>query len=310
MEKGKLIIHKGQVELVEEAAEGLRIKARIDSDLWRPLEELPYAFPLLPKTVQSVPKVGEGVFVFTEIAGNDKSQRYYIGPIISQPQFQEECSFAYGRGAALSLIDGGLVGPEENISNYSITNGSFPKANDVAVIGRGSQDLVMRENSTGSNELDIRCGIRNDAIQQEDGTALNEDDTKKLKGKVVFNKEDPAYIQMKYRKGLTSKSEQEASSITNIVSDKINIISNKDENRFNVTDQESLIKEEELDEIMSKLHQIPHGDTLIKLLDIIIKAIVSHVHPYAGRPAIMEGYVKDAADFSLPTILSKHVRIS
>lgn len=310
MEKGKLIIHKGQVELVEEAAEGLRIKARIDSDLWRPLEELPYAFPLLPKTVQSVPKVGEGVFVFTEIAGNDKSQRYYIGPIISQPQFQEECSFAYGRGAALSLIDGGLVGPEEKISNYSITNGSFPKANDVAVIGRGSQDLVMRENSTGSNELDIRCGIRNDAIQQEDGTVLNEDDAKRLKGKVVFNKEDPAYIQMKYRKGLTSKSEQEASSITNIVSDKINIISNKDENRFNVTDQESLIKEEELDEIMSKLHQIPHGDTLIKLLDIIIKAIVSHVHPYAGRPAIMEGYVKDAADFSLPTILSKHVRIS
>ena len=310
MEKGKLIIHKGQVELVEEAAEGLRIKARIDSDLWRPLEEIPYAFPLLPKTVQSVPKVGEGVFVFTEIAGNDKSQRYYIGPIISQPQFQEECSFAYGRGAALSLIDGGLVGPEEKISNYSITNGSFPKANDVAVIGRGSQDLVMRENSTGSNELDIRCGIRNDAIQQEDGTVLNEDDAKRLKGKVVFNKEDPAYIQMKYRKGLTSKSEQEASSITNIVSDKINIISNKDENRFNVTDQESLIKEEELDEIMSKLHQIPHGDTLIKLLDIIIKAIVSHVHPYAGRPAIMEGYVKDAADFSLPTILSKHVRIS
>ena len=310
MEKGKLIIHKGQVELVEEAAEGLRIKARIDSDLWRPLEELPYAFPLLPKTVQSVPKVGEGVFVFTEIAGNDKSQRYYIGPIISQPQFQEECSFAYGRGAALSLIDGGLVGPEEKISNYSITNGSFPKANDVAVIGRGSQDLVMRENSTGSKELDIRCGIRNDAIQQEDGTALNEDDAKRLKGKVVFNKEDPAYIQMKYRKGLTSKSEQEASSITNIVSDKINIISNKDENRFNVTDQESLIKEEELDEIMSKLHQIPHGDTLIKLLEIIIKAIVSHVHPYAGRPAIMEGYVKDAADFSLPTILSKHVRIS
>ena len=310
MEKGKLIIHKGQVELVEEAAEGLRIKARIDSDLWRPLEEIPYAFPLLPKTVQSVPKVGEGVFVFTEIAGNDKSQRYYIGPIISQPQFQEECSFAYGRGAALSLIDGGLVGPEEKISNYSITNGSFPKANDVAVIGRGSQDLVMRENSTGSNELDIRCGIRNDAIQQEDDTVLNEDDAKRLKGKVVFNKEDPAYIQMKYRKGLTSKSEQEASSITNIVSDKINIISNKDENRFNVTDQESLIKEEELDEIMSKLHQIPHGDTLIKLLDIIIKAIVSHVHPYAGRPAIMEGYVKDAADFSLPTILSKHVRIS
>lgn len=310
MEKGKLIIHKGQVELVEEAAEGLRIKARIDSDLWRPLEEIPYAFPLLPKTVQSVPKVGEGVFVFTEIAGNDKSQRYYIGPIISQPQYQEECSFAYGRGVALSLIDGGLVGPDEKISNYSVTNGSFPKANDIAVIGRGSQDLVMRENSTGSDELDIRCGIRNNAIQQEDGNALNEDDAKRLKGKVVFNKEDPAYIQMKYRKGLTSESEQEASSITNIVSDKINIISNKDVNQFNLTDQESLIKEDELDEIMSKLHQIPHGDTLIKLLGIIIKAIVSHVHPYAGRPAIMEGYVKDAADFSLPTILSKHVRIS
>ena len=92
MEKGKLIIHKGQVELVEEAAEGLRIKARIDSDLWRPLEELPYAFPLLPKTVQSVPKVGEGVFVFTEIAGNDKQ----IAQISEWAKETFECDFFVG----------------------------------------------------------------------------------------------------------------------------------------------------------------------------------------------------------------------
>ena len=301
-DNGTLIIKKGHVESVEDTADGLRIKARIDADLSTPLEKLPYAFPLLPKTIQSVPKVGEGAFILTEMTGNKNSQRYYLGPIISQPQFHEKCNFAYGRGDALSLIDGGTVGELEKIGNYAATEGAYPNTNDIAVVGRGSQDVVMKENETGSNEVDIRCGIRNDAITQ--------DESNTLRGKVIFNKEDPAYIQLKYRKGLTSAADQEASSLTNIVADKVNIISNKDVNAFNLTDQKTLIKEEELDDIMSKLHQLPHGDSLIKLLDILIKAIISHIHPYAGRPACMVDYVKEAADYDLLSILSKHVRIS
>ena len=49
-------------------------------------KKLPYAYPLLPKAFHVKPKVGEGVLVFVAIADDANSQRYYIGPVISQDQ--------------------------------------------------------------------------------------------------------------------------------------------------------------------------------------------------------------------------------
>ncbi len=304
MDNGVSIIKKGQVESVEDTADGLRIKVRIQQDGTTPLAKIPYAFPLLPKTIQSVPKVGEGAFVITTMSGNKYSQRYYIGPIISQPQFQEKCEYDYGRGNATSIIEGGSVEPLEKIGNYRDTFGSFPNVNDVALVGRGSQDIIMKNLDETSNEIDIRCGIRNDSIY---GDARNGE---AMVGKVVFNKLDPTYIQLKYKRAITTAPNQEANSVINMVADKINIISNKDENAFNLTDQEQLIIESELDSIMSKLHQLAHGDTLVELLKLIIKAILTHVHPYPGMPPVVAGYVKEMADYKVEKILSKHVRIS
>ena len=82
MDNGESIIKKGQVELIEDTADGLRIKVRIEQDGTTPLENIPYAFPLLPKTFQSVPKRGEGAFIITTMSDSKESQRYYIGPII------------------------------------------------------------------------------------------------------------------------------------------------------------------------------------------------------------------------------------
>ena len=306
MDNGESIIKKGQVELTEDTSDGLRIKIRISQDGDKPLSEIPYSFPLLPKTFQSVPKVGEGAFVITTMSDNKQSQRYYLGPIISQPQFQGKCDYSYGRGNATSLLDGGSIEPLEKISNYKETFGAFPNIEDVAVVGRGSQDIILKSSGKNSNELDIRCGIRKETIY---GNAKN---GKSMIGDVAFNNLDPAYIQLKYKKAITNKEEQEANSVINMVADKINIISNKDSNKFNLTDPNQLIQESELDDIMSKLHQIPHGDTLIKLLRTMINAILSHVHPYAGMPPTVAGYVKESAEWigKLDTILSKHVRIS
>ena len=306
MNNGESIIKKGQVELTEDTADGLRVKIRLEQDGTTPLENIPYSFPLLPKTFQSVPKVGEGALVLTTMSDSKESQRYYIGPIISQPQFQEKCEYSYGRGNALSLINGGTIEPLEKISNYKETFGSFPNVEDVAMVGRGSQDIVMKNLSESSNEIDIRCGIRNDSTF---GNARNGE---AVVGKVVFNKLDPTYIQLKYKKNITTSPEQEANSVLNMVADKINIISNKDDNGFNLTDYKELIKEDELDDIMSKLHQVPHGDTLIELLRVLINAIITHVHPYAGMPTSIAAYTKESAEWlgKLETILSKHVRIS
>lgn len=301
MNEGDVIIKAGQVEHVDDSSDGLRIKVRIASDGQEPLEKIPYAFPLLPKTFQSVPKVGEGAIIISTTTRNNRSQRYYLGPIISQPQFQEKCNYNFGRGNATSLIKGGYVEPLEKISNNKITWGSFPKAEDVAVVGRGSQDIIMRNNyDTGSNEIDIRCGIRQEPTTPDDN----------IIGKVVFNSLDPTYIQLKYKKSLSNDSLQESNSMINMVADKINIISNKDENAFNLTNTEELIKEDELDSIMSKLHRLAHGDTLVELLKLIIKAIITHVHPYAGIPPVLSGYMEEMANYEVEKIMSKHVRIS
>lgn len=301
MDNGEVIIKLGQVESVEDAADGLRVKIRLGTDGNEPLENLPYAFPLLPKTFQSVPKVGEGAFVITMLSANKKSQRFYIGPIISQPQFQEECEYEHGRGNATSLLEGGHMEPLGRISKNKDTWGAFPDISDVAVVGRGSQDVVMRSNKeTTSDEIDIRCGIRQNPPTKD----------KNIIGKVIFNSTDPAYIQLKYKKSLTNENLQATNSMINLVAGKVNIISTQDENQFKLTNTKELIKEEDLDNIMSKLHRLPHGDTLIELLDIIIKAILSHVHPFAGMPAVIDGYTKEIAGYELEKILSEHVRIS
>ena len=62
-----------------------------------------WAIPLLPKMFRVLPKKGEGVFVF--FASSDtNSQRYYIGPIISQDDklYNEpfESSECLSRGSA------------------------------------------------------------------------------------------------------------------------------------------------------------------------------------------------------------------
>ena len=301
MNEGEVVIKTGQVEYVDDNSDGLRIKIRIGSDGQEPLENLPYAFPLLPKTFQSIPKVGEGAIVLSTTTRNKESQRYYLGPLISQPQFQEKCNYNYGRGNATSLLKSGLLEPLEKISNNKVTWGSFPNVDDVAVVGRGSQDIIMRNNyDTSSNEVDIRCGIRQEPPFKDNN----------IIGKVVFNSVDPAYIQLKYKRSLSNGNLQESNSMINMVADKINIISNKDENQFNLTDINQLIKEDDLDPIMEKLHRLAHGDTLVELLKLIIKAILTHVHPYAGMPPCVEGYVQEMAKYEVEKIMSKHVRIS
>lgn len=304
MDNGVSIIKKGHVISVDDNTDGLRIKVRIDVDESTPIDEIPYSFPLLPKTFQSIPKVGEGAFVITTMSNDKESQRYYLGPIISQPQYMNMCKYENGRGPALSNIKGGLIEPLERISNHKETFGAFPETNDVAMVGRGSQDIIMRNNeSLTTNELDIRCGIRQKSMYDKtfDSSVI---------GNVIFNKTDPAYIQLKYKKNITREPNQEANSVINLVADKINVISNQDENGLSLTEPDTLIKEEELDEIMSKLHQLPHGDTLVDLLRKIIMAILTHVHPYAGMPTCINGYTEEIAKYDLDKILSKHVRIS
>lgn len=296
---GEAIIRIGEVIEVDDEYNGLRIKARIDQDSKTETQNLPYAFPLLPKTIQSVPKKGEAVFVIVSSLGNKNSMRYYIGPLISQPQYFYDEKYRGGFGTSHSLLQGSVSKPLESISHYNETFGAFPNVNDIALIGRKSEDVILKD-----GEIDIRCGIRGEKVFGDD------DEKNALKGNVVFNTQSPAYLQLKYQRGLCKGEHQVADSVINLVADKINLISHKDTEYHNLTDQENLIKSEELDEIMSKLHQVPYGDLLFDLLVRIRLAITNHVHPYPGLPPVKCEYVNNLLKFDIETILSENVRIS
>lgn len=290
----------------DKPSDGLRVRAKIPLDKTNNKKDIPWAFPLMPKSFQSVPKIGESVLIFTEDA--KESQRYYVGPIISQPQFN---TFS-PKNASTSLLVYHDTMPLEMVSNNPDTKGAYPKPNDVAMIGRGLEDIILRSNGgDGSttnvvkeSEVLLRAGVRGEPIN---------DPNPNMVGNIIFNGVDPAYIQLKYMKGLSKKPNQEANSVINMVANRINIMSNKDsEISHNLGDNDDMIQSNKMDEIMDSLHQVPKGDKLVELLDIIKGCIMHHVHPWAGMEQCGDwsGYIRQLEKYDIQSILSEYVRIS
>lgn len=285
----------------KEATDGGRIRAELHDDRAQRLTDIPWAFPLIPKMLHVKPKVGEAVLVMTDIAGNNMSQRYYIGPIVSQPQYM-----TYNKkDEAKSTMGNTRLLPVEKVSDYDLSRGSFPTNDDVAVLGRGSEDVVLKydENSKKS-EVQLRAGIR-----VEPGPPIRDG----VFGNIMFNDVDPAYIQLKFKNGLSKNQNHRVRSLVNIVADNINLISNQDTAvSDSIHDKESLTKDEDTDKIMDNLHQVPLGDKLVELLEIMKGAISNHVHPWAGMKQCGDwaGYINKLDEFDIKSILSDYVRIS
>jgi hypothetical protein len=297
----EVVFKVGKVREVEnvyskEGTDGMRVRAELSQDRTKKVEDIPWAFPLLPKVFHVVPKVGEAVLVFTDLSNNNVTQRYYIGPIISQPQYMEY----NGKDNALSNLKSGFFKTIERISNYDATRGSFPNNEDVAVVGRGSEDVTLKfDNASKKSEVDLRAGIRKASAFGDNA----------LIGNIMFNDVDPAYIQLKYKKNLA----RDVSSVANIVVDRINLMSNKDNNvSDSIHDKDALVKDEDTDKIMERLHQVPMGDKLVELLEVMKGAIMHHVHPWAGMEQCGDwsGYINKLEGYDISSILSKYVRIS
>jgi hypothetical protein len=97
----------------------------------------------------------------------------------------------------------------------------------------------------------------------------------------------------------------------NIVADRINIMSNKDESiSHDIHDKLELVKE--ADSVMDRLHQVPKGDVLLEFLNLVKGAILHHVHPWASMEQAGDkaDYVKQLKEFNMNKILSEYVRIS
>ena len=272
-----------------------RIQVRVPyDDLKKSDEELEWAFPLLPKMLHIHPKIGETVMIINRDFDNERSGRYYLGPVISQPQFMYE---ELNENSALRVLQGTRVGADKNPETDPIVKGTIPDNEDVAILGRKDSDIILKD-----DDIRIRCGVKKtDAFD---------------KTKFAFNSVHPAFIKMKHMRDYDERNlfydGPRYESVINVVADKINLIGTDARDKFNANDPDELINDEEVSRFITEAHQLPFGDKLIEFLRIFITAFQSHTHPWVGRgqTPCKDITYNALANYNLESMLSTTIRIN
>jgi len=265
---------------------------------------LPWAFPLIPKHLSTQPKVGEAVFILTFNKDKKHVDRLYLGPIISQPQ---QLNYDPLYVSAIRGFSFASESPSVSVATIPQIKGVFPDPEDVSLQGRYNTDITQK-----NNEIVIRAGKFN-VTKPDNNNPFP----------FTFNAKTQGYIQIKNDAIINPKTdtaEAEKGTVTNIVSSKINLITHKDGSpRFNVTNQDNLISDDELARILEEAHQMVFGDILLEYLKLLKDALLYHVHNGHGNMATdltASGNKQAVADFKKKAedlekaMLSKNIRIN
>ena len=213
-------------------------------------ENLVFCTPLMPEFFHVRPLKGEMVFLLLENPSDNSAPRYWIGPIItSQLKLKYQ---AYSE--AVKVFDYTSFNVNLALNNNFKSNAVLPQQSDVAVQGRDDADLVLKQReaflSTGKfkpNSIEVN-NISPSNLQ------LKQFDNNKIGPLKTFSQ-------------------------ANLQSTNINIFSpqgkfrNNDTSKFEVN--ENL---ESFGELAQTLHPAVLGDELVKLLDLIIRILLTHIH--------------------------------
>lgn len=277
-------------------------------------EKLPWCFPLLPKHLSIQPKEGEGVWVFLFSRDKENADRMYIGPVTSQ---LDKLNYDKARTTALAGFTYGSIAPNVNITNKGNAIalpelvGVFPNPEDVSIQGRYNTDITQKE-----NEIVIRAGkfVETPIFNMTENPYP-----------FVFNRATQGYIQIKNDAIIeTSKTDNtlvgnRTGTVTNIISNKINLITHGGSPSFDVTNQQNLISDEEMLRILSEAHQLPFGDILLQYLKLLKDAFLNHVHNGNGKKSTdltiegnkqaVKAFIDKAKELE-DSMLSKNIRIN
>jgi len=311
----------GYVAAIDDEYHAERIKAVIPNDRSVPVDVIPYAFPLMPKMLHVKPKVGEAVLILILNEESKNAQRFYIGPIISQPQKMDYDGYA--SLSATKMLGGGLSSPEQSVDNMPLSAKIFPKDDEIAVMGRKNSEIIL-----GDDDIRLRCGVRVTSDSNSDVTLNGKsqtllNDSKFSDGTI---RTAPSFIKLKYHTDpLTTvpnpgdiNPHTTTLSTATIVADKINLISPNGDGGFGLSGEEEAITDKKMKDIIERAHRLPYGDVLCEFLSLFLKMYMNHVHAYPGLPPLPGD--PDSANFwakFMPNknmledkLLSKDVRIN
>jgi len=303
----------GVVDSIEDEFGMGRIKVRVngnhtvggDGDTLT--NDLPWAFPLLPKHLSTIPKVGEVVWIFILGKKSQHADRLYIGPITSQ--LDKLNADIFSAATPLRPFTFGQLTPGASVLTDETTKkqipeliGVFPKADEISIQGRYNTDITQK-----NNEIVIRAG----KFEASESNVY----------KIAFNSKTQAFIQIKNDVSYPSSNDSETvekGSVTNIVANKINLLTHKEGAPTININNDDLISSDELKIILKDAHQLPFGDVLLEYLRLLKEAIFSHVHNGNGNPATdltatdgaAVAALKSKADDLEKRMLSKNIRIN
>ena len=296
----------GEVVSVQDPNYLGRIKVRVKGpankggDDGIPDTELAWCFPLIPKFISTQPKIKEAVYIFTFDKNRQHTDRLYLGPIISQPQ---QFNFDPYYTSAMAGFTFGSQSPSVSINTIPQLKGVFPDPQDISIQGRFNTDITQK-----NNEVVIRVG----KFESSKPDKVNPFNFK-------FNNKTQGYFQIKNDAVISLKTDtkEERGTVTNIVSNKINLLTHKDGNpKFNLTNQDNLISDEELSRVLEEAHQLPFGDILLEYLILLKNAFFNHVHNGSTPTELITGNKLSVAEFRLKAdelekrMLSKNIRIN
>lgn len=298
-------IRTGRVVDINDPYCANRVRVRLANDNHKADNELPFAIPFMPQVFHAHPKQGESVLVVCADSANPDSERFYAGPIIRQYQDFANCPHEMSQGLFEQNPTKSAYKP---INELVGTKGAFPEYDDIALVGRKSEDVILRDNC-----VLIRCGVR------ANGTGLDENYT----GNIIFNGQNAGYIQIKTSDSgnitntdsAAGNGDTTAASVINLVADKFNLISHKDKNDYNLSDSTEMVTDEEIQRVMNNLHRVPYGDVLCDFLSLTRRLVLNHVHPSNGhvlapKTADELQEIENYTNYDLETIKSPNVRIS
>jgi len=276
------------------------------------INNLPNCFPLMPKHINFVPKIGEFVIVMTTSEDDRFNDRFYIGPIASSLSKLEKDVTT----TALANFTDGITTPTEEISKIPLARGVYENQQNVVIEGRNNTDIIQRD-----SEILLRSGkfVVNNPLR--------------------FNSTNPGFIQIKsnFKEvsntsdkilnsfGLSGAESDTKVTVTNIVSDKINLLTYNGSPNFsndggmtnvNKDGVAEYINDAKLQEILDGAHPIPFGDVLIDYLRLMKNTLLNHVHNGNGNkatdrlPASTVYDLNKSAERLEAAMLSKNIRIN
>ena len=248
-------------------------------------DKLPFCVPMIPEHFHVRPLVGEMIFIFLENPSDNSAPRYYIGPIISSKfklKYQDYKE-------SIKIFDYTIFNTNNSVKNKPKVATAFPDQADVAMQGRGDADLILRQ-----REAYLVAG-------------------KFKQSSFDINTDAPSYLQLKQFNNVTV-GPLTTYSQANLQSTNINIFSPI--GKFRDTNLAKFETNEELKsfgDFSNTLHPVVFGDELVKLLDLIIKVLLTHIHTSQNPllPISESDQLKEyTVNGNLQNILSKFIRIN